>query len=435
MKKKILLVGILQLFLMLGACSSGDDATPTPPVVVVKAAKITSYSKNSGETGETITMYGENFSEKVSDVKLTFDGVTATIVSASSTEIKFTLPQTEKLLPKLGLTIENRNISNNVQNDYEGNIGVMPKHLPNEWFTIENKGLKSEYSVYKMQVFSDKTMYYSTSDYGGSGVYRTLDGGITYKEWARTGFSGIFYATKNDEGWADTSFGIQKVPVGGSAYMNLIEATKGNGYYAVYADSDMNNGTIISQKGNVFTTTNGVDFTKNYEATEGSKVSLIQSTVTDNDHIWAVGVKTTKEAGEYDATQKPFMLFKNNTTDGWKEHVIKDSYFQGREICFTNNSTGYYLTRNYQTQEVKLYKSTNDGDTWQLIYNDEKFTKITFKDANTGWAVLDNKIYKTTNGGIVWALDYTHDQPIRSIAYQNNVVWALSKDKIIKQYL
>uniref|UniRef100_UPI00374DD996 WD40/YVTN/BNR-like repeat-containing protein n=1 Tax=Flavobacterium sp. TaxID=239 RepID=UPI00374DD996 len=77
----------------------------------------------------------------------------------------------------------------------------------------------------------------------------------------------------------------------------------------------------------------------------------------------------------------------------------------------------------------------NGGDTWSKVYTGEKFTKFTFKDANTGWAVLENKIYKTTDGGVSWILDYTHDQSIRTIAYKNNVVWAISTDKIIKRYL
>ena len=114
MKKKILLVAVLQLFLALNGCSSdsGDNPTPEPPVVVVKTAKITSYSKNSGETGETISLYGENLSDKVSDIKITFDGVAATIVSATAAEIKFTLPQSEKILPKVILTISGKEILN-----------------------------------------------------------------------------------------------------------------------------------------------------------------------------------------------------------------------------------------------------------------------------------------------------------------------------------
>lgn len=82
-----------------------------------------------------------------------------------------------------------------------------------------------------------------------------------------------------------------------------------------------------------------------------------------------------------------------------------------------------------------LYKTTNGGDTWTKVYSGEKFTKFTFKDVNTGWAVLENKIYKTIDGGSSWILDYTHDQPIKNISYKNNVIWAISSDKIIKRYL
>ena len=52
MKKRILIIAALQFFLTLNSCSSdsGDNPVTTPeqpPVVVVKTAKITSYSKNS----------------------------------------------------------------------------------------------------------------------------------------------------------------------------------------------------------------------------------------------------------------------------------------------------------------------------------------------------------------------------------------------------
>lgn len=68
--------------MVLGRCSSdsGNDSTPEPPVVVVKTLKATSYSKNSGEVGETTAINGENFPDKISDVKITFDGVAATVV-------------------------------------------------------------------------------------------------------------------------------------------------------------------------------------------------------------------------------------------------------------------------------------------------------------------------------------------------------------------
>jgi hypothetical protein len=444
MKKRILLVAVLQLFLVLNGCSSDseDKSTSIPPVVeIVKTAQINTYSKDYGTTGETITMKGENFTDKISDIKITFDGVAATILSATASEITFTLPATEKLLPSLVLAIVNRTVTNAVKNNYNGNIGILPIPSTTGWFTIEN-GIKRDQKIHKMQMLSDKVLYYSMVDQFGSGVYRTLDGGITWKyRWGSTGFSGAFFATVNDEGWADTSFGIQKVPVGGSETMSFIESTKGDSYYAIYIDDKMKNGTIVSQLGKVFTTTNEIDFTKVYDTSTPNdviknSVNLSQSAVIDNNHIWGIGRKYMKGADGFTG-DRPFILFKNNTTDGWKEYpFVKESPNNvAREISFTDSSNGFLLINNYSTLEVKLFKTTNGGDSWAQIYNGEKFTKFTFKDANTGWAILDNKIFKTTNGGSAWTLDYTHDQPIRTIAYKNNVVWAISTDKIIKRYL
>jgi photosystem II stability/assembly factor-like uncharacterized protein len=437
MKKRIALLIVLQIALSFNSCSSDSGDTPTnvtPPAPVVINTTIKSYSKDYGTTGETITMTGENFSTKISEIKITFDGVAGTVLSATATEITFTLPATVKVLPKLVVAIENRTVTNSVVNNYNGNIGILPIPSTTDWFTMENV-LKGDKKIYKMQMLSNKVLYYSMADYGGSGVYRTLDGGITYKEWGRSGFSGIFYATKNDEGWADTAFGIQKVPFGGSAQMDIIDATKGDGYFSTYVDDNMKNGTIVTQKGKVFTTSNGVDFTKAYEI-PNSQTNLFQSVEIDNEHIWAIGYNTIKDAAGITGN-RPFIIFKNNTTDGWKEYSFvneADGYY-AREICFVDISTGFLLINNSSTLDVKLFKTTDGGDTWSPVYNGEKFTKFTFKDSNTGWAILDNKIYKTTNGGVAWTLDYTHDQPIRNIAYKNNVVWAISNDKIIKRYL
>lgn len=439
MKKRILIVVALQLFLTLNSCSSdsgNDSPTQEPPVVVIKTAKVTSYSKNAGETGETVSIYGENFSDKVSDIKITFDGVPATILSATASEISFTLPATEKLLPSLVLTIVNRIVTNDVKNTYNGNIGILPIPSTTGWFTIPIHR-KSDSAIPRIQMLSDKILYYTQS---GARLSRTLDGGITWTDWSNNGFGAGFHATINDEGWCHTGFGISKIAVGG--YLGIDQFAnfgdnKVETAYSIYVDDNMKDGTIISQKGKVFTTKNGVDFTKVYEI-EDDGANLYQATELDNDHIWAIGYKNIKDANGFSGDH-PFILFKNNTADGWKEYpfVKEKSGYYAREICFVDSENGFLLINKYLKTllDVKLFKTINGGDSWSQIYNGEMFTKFTFKDANTGWAILDNKIYKTINGGSVWTLDYTHDQPIRNISYKNNVVWAFSTDKIIKRYL
>lgn len=445
MKNKILAIALLQFLLVLNACSSdsGDSPTPTPepPVVVIKTPKITSYSKNSGESGETISINGENFSDKISDIKITFDGVNATIVSSTAAEIKFVLPKTEKVLPKIVVTISDKQILNEVKNDYNGNIGILPKPAVDSWFTIENTK-KSNLEIGRTQIISDKVIYYSIGQDNSEGVYRTLDGGISWSLWASSQYNSGFYATKNDEGLCYTLYGYQlsggglnKIPVGGKGYGTpntyvWKEINSGSpGIYSVYVDENLQKGTIVSQRGDVYVTSNGADFAQVYDAhlnDEGySSGSITRSAEIDNNHIWTGGWKTVT------AIKYPFILFKNNETDGWKEHYLQNETNAAvLEISFADASNGFVLLNN-----STIYKTANSGDTWTKVYTGEKFTKFTFKDTKIGWAVLENTIYKTTDGGITWILDYTHDQPIRGIAYRNNIVWAFSTDKIIKRYL
>jgi len=445
MKKRILLVAVLQLFLVLNGCSSdsGSDTEPTPepPVVIVKTAKITSYSKNTGETGETISLFGENFSDKMSDIKITFDGVAATIVSATAAEIKFTLPQSEKTLPKVILTIAGKEILNEVKNEYNGNIGILPKSVLNTWFTIPNTN-KNLGDIGRVQFINDKIIYYGVTMNGGDVVYRTLDGGISWSEWSTISTSNSgFHAVSNGSGWiqgytGNVGRGVYKLPgTGGIAYGTRIwaEINSANpGINSAYVDDNLQKGTIVSQRGDVYTTSNGAEFTQIYDAhlnDEGYTAGfVIRSVEIDNDHIWTAGQKTVG------VIKYPFILFKNNETDGWKEHYLADepdSYIS--EISFANAVNGFVLMTGLN--DSKIYKTINGGDTWAKVYTGEKFTKFAFKDANAGWAVLENKIYKTVDGATTWTLDYTHDQPIRTIAYKNNVVWVISSDKIVKRSL
>ena len=437
MGQRILGVLILQLFLVITGCSSdsGESAPVVPEPPVITLAKVKSFSKNSGETGETITIYGENFSNKTSDIKITFDGIESSVLSATATEIAIKLPQSEKMLPQLALKIENRTVINEVTNDYSGNIGIFPAISLAEWVLQENN-LRESGGIPRIQMVNDKIVY-ANSNVTGGGVYRTLDGGLTWKRWAINGFNAGFYATINDEGWSQTGFGVSKIAKGGyegiDTFAQFGDAKDQAGTpYCLYVDSDMKNGTWVSQKGTVFTTSNGVDFAKVYEVVDKtSNISLLLSTEFDNNHIWVIGREIIKNNTE----TRPFVLFKNNTTDGWKEYpFVSEVGYTAKEISFVDKETGFLLISNTLTSDVKLFKTTNGGDSWVSVYNGEKFTKFTFKDAKTGWAILDNKIYKTTDSGTTWTLDYTHNEAIRSISYKNNVVWAISTAKILKRF-
>ena len=448
MKNKITLLVVLQLFLMLGACSSDSGSDSAVEPIVVKTPKITAFSKNSGEIGETITLSGEDLSDKISEIKITFDEVSATIVSATTKEITFILPNSEKVLPKFALTIADKKVINEVKNDYKGAIGILPKPSTSDWFTMENTSLINDLGIHRIQQLSESKLYYSidTNTSEGTSIYRTLDGGITWILWAHNTLRGGFYVTANDEGWADRSFAFSKISkegyLGFDEFAKFEDNQKVSVFKATYVDDEMKNGTCVTYKGKVYTTNDGINFRKAYEVniTESDVFSLSLSTQIDNDHMWVIGSKRMKGRNDNLLDDRPFILFKNNTTDGWKEYPFIDEgkRCSAKEIYFVDKTNGFLLIDKYNDNtkiETKLFKTANGGDSWEQIYNQQFFTKFTFKDANTGWAIAENKIYKTVDGAASWTLDYTHDQPIKAISYKNNVVWAISKDKIIKRYL
>lgn len=66
------------------ACSSDDDASP--------ALSVTSFSPTSGPVGTTVVITGISFSSELTDNTVKFNGVTATVSDASSTELTVTVP-------------------------------------------------------------------------------------------------------------------------------------------------------------------------------------------------------------------------------------------------------------------------------------------------------------------------------------------------------
>lgn len=61
----------LSFILFLFSCNKEESIAPV--IFASTEAKINSYSNNYGYSGETISIFGENFTDKTSDVTLKFD--------------------------------------------------------------------------------------------------------------------------------------------------------------------------------------------------------------------------------------------------------------------------------------------------------------------------------------------------------------------------
>ncbi len=72
--------------------SNTPEPTPTPPVVIVPAPTTTSISANAGPKGATVTITGTGFIADVLQMKVLVNGISAQLVSATTTTITFLIP-------------------------------------------------------------------------------------------------------------------------------------------------------------------------------------------------------------------------------------------------------------------------------------------------------------------------------------------------------
>lgn len=98
-------------------------------------------------------------------------------------------------------------------------------------------------------------------------------------------------------------------------------------------------------------------------------------------------------------------------------------YSSYSDIQFPSQNIGYV---SYGQDGIfgKIYKSTNGGTTWQVIYTTtDPINKMFFISDNTGYAASRTKFYKTTDGGNTWAVISTQGifcgLPITKIQFLN----------------
>ncbi len=437
MKNQLTLAIAVCVSLIFSSCSSdesngdtGDDGGQTIP----EQATITSYSKDYGYSGETVTINGTNFTADINDVTVMFDDVVAEVVSVTNSTVNITLPITENSIPVLKVQIENRIITNTVQNNYNKNIGILASAL-NVWHTMDNTSLFG--FVYRSQVTGRDKFYYSTNDNGGSSVYRTNDGGLSWVNWGSSGFVGSFYATSNDEGWTQTSFGVNKVPVGGSQSINS-DVHPTTQTIGLYVNDALTNGLLISRGKVVYETTDGLTFNEVYRnVPDGNSSDVDVFAQLDENHMWAGGfIEVDQDPGTgVNNVDAPLVLFIDNGEWTERSIPIADTPATIKQISFINEDKGYFSTRKKGATEVnRLYKSIDGGNSWELLYdaNNQTIKSFTFKNESIGWYCADNEIYKTTDGGLTWVLDYTHDSSISNVTYGDGIVWGLTSDKILK---
>lgn len=99
-KNSLLALILLTIVSVFSSCGGDDDGDPEP-----QQPTITSIEPAKGEVGDVVTITGTNFSTTASNNKVSFNGVEASITSATATEIKTTVPATATT-GKVTVTVE-----------------------------------------------------------------------------------------------------------------------------------------------------------------------------------------------------------------------------------------------------------------------------------------------------------------------------------------
>lgn len=416
MKKIMFSIGIACIVFI--SCSK-DDSLPNPDGEI----SIKSFSENSGYSGDTIKIIGENFPTDTNKISIKFDTTPAQILKATITEIEIILPETEAEIPTLSITVNNKAISNNIKTPYDGNIKISPLHVYNTWLITEGDTPLEE-SINHAQMIDDKTFYYSVQTsfniFEGI-VMRTVDGGQTWQKRSDTDQLRIFYATKNGGLWSEWRFGLNITLKDKTS--SLLKHLFNTCTAAFHVEENLLEGTAVDMNGTVHTTTNGgQSFSPIHTSNLSSKDdSLYQSYTLDKNNIWVIGYKYIG------STQTPYLLYKHNG-NAWMEKAFTDLPNQRAEnITFSNQNIGTLTT----SQAILL--TTDGGDTWKQLKTGR--SKCIFVSDKVGYYISDYSIRKTTDGGTTWN-DEIKDKNkyFKTIECKNNVIWAIAGNKSYKLY-
>lgn len=136
----------------------------------------------------------------------------------------------------------------------------------------------------------------------------------------------------------------------------------------------------------------------------------------------------------------------HKTEDGgqtWKDVIIEDNKMTS-EFCFINEELGYANNSN------KLYKTTNGGNSWNLIdslensinyihfINEKSGIIISKKYLSDGWGFAPppamHVVKQTNDGGQTWTITEFEENDFneRCLFSKDNITYSLGYDKIVK---
>ena len=355
--KSILFISLLaSASLFFTACSKNDgpDPVPEPPAPV-----ITGFTPTEGPVGTTVTITGQNFSTTASANTVKFDTATASVTSATTTELVVNVPST---LPpgqvSIKVTVNNKTATATQQ------FTIKPTVIPvKTTYWVRYTG--TAYEIVKGALNAD-----------GSQTITKL-----YTAGADASIPGIaLHSGTKDLFWIEQAFDLNtftsvsvilKGDTTGAAAVTIIDAAKGlteaneitvdaqnNKLYWTHKDAATGDGNIYSAG------TDGSNITKMYSTLTLKSVAAITSDATSNalyfietyDEGGAGGIISKIYKGNMDGSGMPVVLYD-------KTKLPTAGSPQDRFVGLAINGTSIYLADRSQSAAGISYivKGSTDG--------------------------------------------------------------------------
>ncbi len=235
--------------------------------------------------------------------------------------------------------------------------------------------------------FIDQNYGWFLSDGPFDYLYYTSNGG---QDWHQrnlpTDYSKNFFFLNNNMGWLVGSEGIYKTTDGGNSWSTQMEGVGLKNINMI----DSVTGWSVGNGGFVLKTDNGGEIWE--EQAQGIDYDFKSVQFVDDVNGWAI-------------SNNRYLIHSTDSGEHWGIIYDFDSLII-TSLSFINVNTGWVIGYD-QGFNPYLYKTTNNGQSWQLLSNNPLLlysTELLYSDINTGWILSEGSgsVLKTTNGGLDW---------------------------------
>lgn len=262
-------------------------------------------------------------------------------------------------------------------------------------------------------LFSNESTGYIAAGFNLEGLYKTTDGGQTWKPEGTNGFGALLGLAVNKTGDKVCAVG-HGVGLGYTSEQgSLILLKNGSANW----EERSRNGNDDYFGGNMFASGTGyVLGTRSFKTTDGGITWRDMHITYDSNLGYFHPIKgyfLNENTGFYADFYSVYKTTNGGTS--WAK-VNTDSTSQVRFFYFYNAQIGYYANNYF------VFRTADGGNTWTKVlptYNSYSISSISFPDAQTGYATgIGSTVYKSTDGGLTWtSKDFGNDKGFASIGF------------------